>query len=146
MKVPRGASVMQEFLHEFVIATLYLRATLGWSPGCRTFPPWCDQANFYASMTRRPGSCRVAKQKPETPLRLEIAPGIAAAHAGHTVIILEASNGSQVRVRDVATGAEQTVPVLELRGIAFGLTREEIQHRRARNGFEHGAENAWYVD
>jgi hypothetical protein len=46
----------------------------------------------------------MAKRKPETPLRLEIAPGVAAAHAGHTVIILEAINGSQVRVRDIATG------------------------------------------
>jgi len=36
---------------------------------------------------------------------MEIAPGIAAAHDSHTVIILEPINGSEVRVRDVATGA-----------------------------------------
>jgi putative transposase len=74
----------------------------------------------------------LAKRKPETPLRLEIAPGIAAAHNGHTVIILEAINGSQVRVRDVATGTEEAVLVSELSGIALGLSRDDIRHRWER--------------
>ena len=56
-------------------------------------------------MMRQHGTRRVAKRKPEMPLRMEIAPGIAAAHDSHTVIILEPINGSEVRVRDVATGA-----------------------------------------
>ena len=69
------------------------------------------------------------KRKPETPLRLEIAPGIIAAHAGQTVVILERIYGSQVRVRDVATGTEQTVPVCELSGAALGLSRKDTQRR-----------------
>jgi putative transposase len=80
-------------------------------------------------MMRQHGTRRVAKRKPEMPLRMEIAPGIAAAHDSHTVIILEPINGSEVRVRDVATGAEQSVPVSELSGISLGLSRADIQHR-----------------
>jgi hypothetical protein len=74
----------------------------------------------------------LAKRKLETPLRLEIAPGIAAAHDSHTVIILEAINGSQVRVRDVATGTEEAVSVSELSGLALGLSRDDIRHRWER--------------
>jgi hypothetical protein len=37
---------------------------------------------------------------------LEISPGVIASHASQTVIILEPIGGSQVRVRDVATGTE----------------------------------------
>lgn len=80
-------------------------------------------------MMRQHGTRRVAKRKPEMPLRMEIAPGIAAAHDSHAVIILESINGSEVRVRDVATGAEQSVPVSELSGIPLGLSRADIQHR-----------------
>jgi hypothetical protein len=65
----------------------------------------------------------VTKRKPDTPLRFEVAPGIVAAHDGHTVVILDAPSSLQVRVRDVATGAEQTVSISELSGIAGGLTR-----------------------
>jgi hypothetical protein len=83
-------------------------------------------------MMRLSGSRHLAKRKPEAPLRLEIAPGIAAAHNGHTVIILEAINGSQVRVRDVATGTEEAVLVSELSGIALGLSRDDIRHRWER--------------
>ena len=59
----------------------------------------------------------------------EFITGVAAAHEGHTVIILETINGSQVRVQDVASGTKQSVPVSELKGIALGLSREDIQHR-----------------
>lgn len=79
-------------------------------------------------MTLR-GRYRVSKRKPETPLRLEIAPGVIAAHAGQTVVILERIDGSQVRVRDVATGTEQAVPVGELGGAALGLSRKDTQRR-----------------
>src|SRR6266481_5546837 len=79
-------------------------------------------------MTLR-GRYRVSKRKPETPLRLEIAPGVIAAHAGKTVVILERIDGSQVRVRDVATGTEQAVPVGELGGAALGLSRKDTQRR-----------------
>jgi transposase len=60
---------------------------------------------------------------------LEIAPGVIAAHASQTVVILEPINGSQVRVRDVATGAEKAVPVGELGAAALGLTRKDTQRR-----------------
>ena len=53
---------------------------------------------------------------PETPLRFEISVGTAVAHAGHTVVILKALDGSKVRVRDVATAAELDVSVAELKG------------------------------
>jgi hypothetical protein len=72
-------------------------------------------------MMRLRGSRRLAKRKPETSLRLEIAPGIAAAHAGHTVIILEAINGAQVRVRDVATGAERAKLGLVSNGASYAI-------------------------
>jgi putative transposase len=71
----------------------------------------------------------VSKRKPETPLQLQIAPGVVAARAGQTVIILEPIDGSQVRVRDIATGTEQTVPVCELSGAALGLSRKDTQRR-----------------
>jgi hypothetical protein len=80
-------------------------------------------------MMTLPGRCRVSKRKPETPLRLEIAPGVIAAHASQTVVILERIDGSQVRVRDVATGTEQAVPVGELSGAALGLSRKDTQRR-----------------
>jgi putative transposase len=64
------------------------------------------------------------------PLRLDIAPGVAAAHDGHTVIILELVTGSEVRVRDVATGDEKSVPVSELAGVALGLSGDETRRRR----------------
>jgi hypothetical protein len=79
-------------------------------------------------MTLR-GRCRVSKRKPENPLRLEIAPGVVAAHAGQTVIILEPIDGSRVRVRDVATGTEQTVPICELSGAALGLSSKDTRRR-----------------
>jgi AraC-like DNA-binding protein len=60
---------------------------------------------------------------------LEIAPGVIAAHAGQTVVILERIDGSQVRVRDVATGTVQAVPVGELGGAALGLSRKDTQRR-----------------
>jgi putative transposase len=71
----------------------------------------------------------VSKRKPENPLRLEIAPGVVAAHAGQTVIILEPIDGSRVRVRDVATGTEQTVPICELSGAALGLSSKDTRRR-----------------
>jgi hypothetical protein len=71
----------------------------------------------------------VSKRKPETPLRLEIAPGAIAAHASRTVVILERVHGSQVRVRDLATGTEQSVPVCELTGAALGLSRKDSQRQ-----------------
>lgn len=74
----------------------------------------------------------MTKRKLDTPLRFEVAPGIAVAHDGHTVVILEATSGSQVRVRDVATGAEHTVSISELSGIAGGLTRGDILDRWER--------------
>ena len=55
-------------------------------------------------MTTLRGSSRVSKRTREQPLRLEIAPGAVAAHASQTVIILAPIDGSQVRVRNVATG------------------------------------------
>jgi len=75
-------------------------------------------------MVTLPRRCRVAKREPETPLRLEIAPGVIAAHTSQTVVILEPINGSDVRVRDVATGSEKVVPVGELGGAALGLSRK----------------------
>jgi len=75
------------------------------------------------------GRCRVSKREPENPLQLEMASGVVAAHAGQTVVILEPIDGSQVRVRDVATGVEQTVPVYELSGAALGLSRQDTQRR-----------------
>ena len=80
-------------------------------------------------MVTLPRRCRVAKREPETPLRLEIAPGVIAAHANQTVVILEPINGSDVRVRDVATGSEKVVPVGELGGAALGLSRKDTQRR-----------------
>ena len=71
----------------------------------------------------------MSNRKPEQPLQLQIAPGVVAARAGQTVIILEPIDGSQVRVRDVATGTEQTVPVCELSGAALGLSRKNTQRR-----------------
>src|ERR1700688_997592 len=78
------------------------------------------------------GWSRVSKREPETPLRLEIAPGVIAAHASQTVIILEPIDGSQVRVRDVATGTEKVVPVGELSGAALGFSPKDTQRRRER--------------
>jgi putative transposase len=72
----------------------------------------------------------VARRTPEMPLRLDIAPDVAAAHDGHTVIILELVTGSEVRVRDVATGDEKSVPVSELAGVALGLSGDETRRRR----------------
>ena len=80
-------------------------------------------------MMRLRGRCRVSKRNPETPLRLEIVAGAVAAYANQTVLILEPIDGSQVRVRDVATGTEQTVPIGELSGAALGLSRKETQRR-----------------
>ena len=80
-------------------------------------------------MVTLPRPCRVAKREPETPLRLEIAPGGIAAHASQTVVILGPINGSDVRVRDVATGSEKVVPVGELGGAALGLGRKDTQRR-----------------
>lgn len=79
-------------------------------------------------MTLR-GRCRLSKRKPENPLRLEIARGVVAAHASQTVIILEPIAGSQVLVRDVATGTEQPVPICELSGAALGLSSKDTQRR-----------------
>jgi hypothetical protein len=80
------------------------------------------------------------------PLQLQIAAGVVAAHGSQTVVILKPIDGSQVRVRDVATGIEQTVPVCELSGAALGLSCKDTQRRwemvrarRARNGFERDA-------
>jgi hypothetical protein len=80
-------------------------------------------------MMRLRGKCRVSNRKPEQPLQLQIAPGVVAARASQTVVILEPIDGSQVRVRDVATGTEQTVPVCELSGAALGLSRKNTQRR-----------------
>jgi hypothetical protein len=60
-------------------------------------------------MMRLRGRCRVSKRTLEQPLQLQIAPGVVAAHASQTVVILEPIDRSQVRVRDVATGTGQTV-------------------------------------
>ena len=80
-------------------------------------------------MMTPPSRCRVPERRPETPLRLNIAPGVIAAHASHTVVILEPLHGSEIRVRDVATGAEKIVPVCELSGAALGLSRKDTQRR-----------------
>jgi transposase len=80
-------------------------------------------------MMRLRGRCRVSNRKPEQPLQLQISPGVVAARAGQTVIILEPIDGTPVRVRDVATGTEQTVPVCELSGAALGLSRKDTQRR-----------------
>jgi hypothetical protein len=60
---------------------------------------------------------------------LNIAPGVIAAHASQTVVILEPLHGSEIRVRDVATGTEKIVPVCELSGAALGLSRKDMQRR-----------------
>src|SRR5277367_3214556 len=80
-------------------------------------------------MMTPPSRCCVLERGPETPLRLEIAPGVIAAHAGQTVVILEPLDGSEVRVRDVASGIEKIVPVCELSGAALGLSRKDTQRR-----------------
>jgi len=84
---------------------------------------------FSRSMMALTGRPRVSKREPETPLRLEIAPGVIAAHASQTVVILEPINGCEVRVRDVASGTEKVVPVCELAGAALGLSRKDTQRR-----------------
>jgi AraC-like DNA-binding protein len=66
---------------------------------------------------------------PQTPLRLEIVPGVIAAYASQTVVILEPLDGSEVRARDVASGKEKIVPVCELSGAALGLSRKDTQRR-----------------
>jgi hypothetical protein len=71
----------------------------------------------------------VSERVSHTPLRVEIAPGVIAAHGGQTVVILEPIDGSEVRVRDMATGTEEVVPVCELAGAALGLSRKETQRR-----------------
>jgi hypothetical protein len=80
-------------------------------------------------MMRLRGNRVVTKRKPDTPLRFEVAPGIVVAHDARTVLILEATSSSQVRIRNVATGSEQTVPVSQLRGIAGALSRRDILNR-----------------
>jgi hypothetical protein len=60
----------------------------------------------------------MTERAPQTPLRLEIVPGVIAAHASQTVVILEPLDGSEVRVRDVASAIEKIVPVCELAGAA----------------------------
>jgi putative transposase len=79
-------------------------------------------------MTLR-GRYRVSRRKPETPLRLDITAGAIAAHDSRTVVILEHLDGSQVRVRDLATGTEHSVPVCELSGAALGLSRKDTQRQ-----------------
>jgi AraC-like DNA-binding protein len=49
--------------------------------------------------------------------------------ASRTVVILERIDGFQVRVRDLATGTEQSVPICELSGAALGLSRKDTQRR-----------------
>jgi transposase InsO family protein len=71
----------------------------------------------------------VTRRKPDTPLRFEVAPGSVVAHNARTVLILETISSSQVRVRDVASGSEETVPVSELSGIAGGLSRRDVLNR-----------------
>jgi len=75
------------------------------------------------------GKCAVTKREPDAPLRFELTPGTVVAHNARTVFILEATSSSQVRVRDVASGSEETVPVSELSGIAGDLSRRDILHR-----------------
>lgn len=71
----------------------------------------------------------MSKCFPDTPLRLEIAAGAIAAHSSRTVVIVEPIDGSNVRVRDLATGTEQSVPLGELSGAALGLSRKDTQRR-----------------
>ena len=71
----------------------------------------------------------MVKRSLEQPLQFQIAPGVVAAHAGQTVVILGLIDGSQVRIRDVASGAEQTVPLCDLSGAALGLSRKDAQRR-----------------
>jgi hypothetical protein len=78
------------------------------------------------------GSRCEAKHEPDTPLRFEVVPGTIATHKGHTVVILESTVGSEVRVRDTATGMEQDVPVSNLNGITVSLSRIDIQDRWER--------------
>jgi AraC-like DNA-binding protein len=80
-------------------------------------------------MMTPPSRCRVPEREPATPLRLNIAPGVIAVHASQTVVILEPLHGSEIRVRDVASGIEKIVPVCELSGAALGLSRKDTQRR-----------------
>ena len=80
-------------------------------------------------MMTPPSRYRMTERERETPLRLNIAPGVIAAHASQTIVILEPLHGSEIRVRDMATGTEKIVPVCELSGAALGLSRKDTQRR-----------------
>jgi AraC-like DNA-binding protein len=80
-------------------------------------------------MLRPSGKPPVVKGSLERPLQFQIAPGVVAAYASQTVVILGPIDGSQIRVRDVASGTEQTVPLRELSGAALGLSRKDTQRR-----------------
>jgi hypothetical protein len=67
----------------------------------------------------------------ESPLRLEIRPGTIAAHGGQTVILVDHASGSQIRVRDIATGVEAEVAVLDLQSPASTLSIAESERRWA---------------
>ena len=68
---------------------------------------------------------RVSEQIPETPLRFDVAPGTAVAHAGHTVVIVKVLEGSHVRIRAVATGAVLEVPAAEALALIDKLEQDE---------------------
>ena len=55
----------------------------------------------------------MVKRSLEQPLQFQIAPGVVAAHAGQTVVILGLIGGDQVRVRDVKTGTASGASVVE---------------------------------
>ncbi len=65
----------------------------------------------------------------ESLLRLEIRPGTIAAHGGQTVILIDHASGSHVRVRDIATGVEAEVAVLDLQSPASTLSIAESERR-----------------
>jgi putative transposase len=57
----------------------------------------------------------------ETPLRIEVKPGIVVNFDGKAVVVLSPPVNSSVRVRNVATGAQLDVPIIELGALADGL-------------------------
>jgi hypothetical protein len=74
-------------------------------------------------MMRPRGSPHVAKRSREQPLLFQIAPGVVAARSSQTVIILEPIDGSQVRVRDVAS---EVVYALEMSSLTCGPNCEPL--------------------
>ena len=62
------------------------------------------------------------------PLRLDVRPGVIAVHDGHLVEILNDARGGTVEVRDLATDAQTSVRVADLRGRP-DLASDELDRR-----------------